>query len=187
MSAPAASGTEGPPAAPAAGRGARAATASPDSLAAWVFAALVLACFAAFAITQHLKHTPTPVQRFEMPPWFEPSTAAGPHSVEHLSFRIASGDQVTVAIVNSSEDVVATLLRDRPLARYTQLSFQWDGRRGPTTPPAPAAGTPHDRLMPVDRGRLAAPGEYRLRVTLRRQNRTVLSPRSFELRRNGSA
>jgi hypothetical protein len=147
-----------------------------------VFAALVVACFAAFAITQHLKHAPTPVQRFEMPPWFEPSAAGGPHSVEHLSFRIASSDAVTVAIVNSSEDVVATLLRNRPLARYTQLSFQWDGRRGPTTPPAPAAGTPHDRLMPVDHGPPAPSGEYRVRVTLRRQNRTVLSPRSFTLR-----
>jgi hypothetical protein len=181
------SGAEEPLAAPGTGHGARVATGSPDPLAAWVFAALVLACFAAFAITQHLKHTPTPVQRFEMPPWFEPSAAGGPHSVEHLSFRIASSDEVTVAIVNSSEDVVATLLRDRPLARYTQLSFQWDGRRSPTTVPVPAAGTPHDRLVPIDRGPLAPPGEYRVRVTLLHQHLTRLSPRSFELRRNGSA
>jgi hypothetical protein len=154
-------------------------------LAGAVFAALVVACFAAFAITQHLKHTPSAVQRFLGDPWFEPAAAggvSGPHSVEDLSFRIAKSDDVTVEVIDSSGNVVATLLHDRPLARYTQLSFQWDGRRGPTTPPPPASGTPHDRLMPVDRGPLAAHGEYRVRVHLLHQNRTVPSPRSFELR-----
>jgi hypothetical protein len=151
-------------------------------LARAVFAALVLACFAAFAITQHLKHTPSAVQVFMGDPWFEPSAPAGPRPVEHLSFRIAKSDDVTVAIVDSSDDVVATLLRNRPLARYTQLSFQWDGRHGPTTTPPPASGTPQDRLVPVDRGPLAARGEYRVRVHLLHQNRTVPSPKSFELR-----
>jgi len=157
-------------------------------LATVVFAVLVLACFAAFAITQHLKHTPTPVQDFKMPSWFEPRAAGvvggagGVHAVEHLSFRIAASDDVTVAIVDSSGNVVATLLRDRPLARYTQLSLQWDGRRGPTTPPPPARGTSHDRLAPVDHGPVAARGEYRVRVTLLHQNLSRLSPRSFELR-----
>jgi hypothetical protein len=157
-----------------------------------VFALLVLACFAAFAITQHLKHTPTAVQRFLMPHWFEPYGRAGGgggyglHAVEHLSFRIAKSDDVTVAIVDSQGNTVATLIRDRPLGRYRQLSFQWDGRRGPTTPSAPAAGTPHDRLQPIDHGQLAPPGEYRVQVTLRYQHLTRLSP-SFELRRGGHA
>jgi hypothetical protein len=160
---------------------------------ATVFTLLVLACFAAFAITQHLKHTPTAVQRFLMPDWFEPygrvggGEGYGPHAVEHLSFRIAKSDDVTVAIVDSQGNVVVTLLRNRPLARYHQLSFQWDGRRGPTTAPAPAAGTPHDRLVPIDHGPLAPPGEYRVRVTLLHQHLTRLAPRSFELRRNGRA
>ena len=148
-----------------------------------MFAALVVACFAAFAITQHLKHTPSAVQSFKGPHWFEPSGAAGEiHSIEDLSFRIAKSDDVTVEIVDSSGNVVATLLHDRPLNRYTTLSFQWDGRRGPTTPPAPASGTPHDRLMPIDRGPLAPHGEYRVRVHLLHQNRIVPSPESFELR-----
>jgi hypothetical protein len=151
-------------------------------LAKAVFAALVVACFAAFLITQHLKHTPSDVQMFMRNPWFEPSVPDGPHPVEHLSFRIAKSDDVTVEIVDSSGNVVATLLRDRPLARYTQLSLQWDGRRGPTTPPAPASGTPHDRLKPVDHGPLAGHGEYRVRVHLLHQNRTVPAPLSFELR-----
>ncbi len=151
-----------------------------DPLAAWVFAALVVACFAAFAITQHLKHTPTAVQDFKMTPHFYPY-AAGGRRVEHLSFRIAKADDVTVTIVDSSERAVATLLLDRPLARYRQLSLQWDGHRGPTTTPAPASGTPHDPLIPVGHGPLAPAGEYRMRVSLGRQKRTVLSPRSFTL------
>lgn len=151
-----------------------------SQLAKVVFAGLVLACFAAFAITQHLKHTPTVVQNFKMTGHFYP-LSAGIHRVEHISFRIAQADEVTVAILDSSGNEVATLLRDRPLARYHQLSFEWDGRRGPTTPPAPAAGTPHDPLVPVDRGSLAPPGEYSVRVTLRHQNRAVRSTRTFIL------
>jgi hypothetical protein len=151
-------------------------------LAKVVFAMLVLACFAAFAITQHLKHTPTAVQRFEMTPYLRPG-AGGRRGVEHLSFRIAQADAVTVAIVDSSGREVATLLREYPLARYHQLSFVWDGRRGPTTPPAPAAGTHYHPLVPIDHGPPAPAGEYRVSVSLRSLHRAaVLSPRSFELR-----
>ncbi len=146
-----------------------------------VFAALVVACFAAFAITQHLKHTPSAVQNFRGPHSFDPH-AGGVHAVEDLSFRIAKSDDVTVEIIDPSGNVMATLLHNRPLHSYTTLSYQWDGRRGPTTPPAPAAGTPHDRLMPIDHGSLAPRGEYRVRVHLLQQDRTVPAPESFELR-----
>jgi hypothetical protein len=149
-------------------------------LAGGVFAALVLASFAAFAITQHLKHTPTAVQNFKMTGHFAPA-AGGRHALEHLSFRIAHSDEVTVAIEDSSGNVLATLLRDRPLARYTQLSLVWDGRRGPTGV-AHGAGTPRDPLQAKDHGQLASAGEYRVRVSLREQHRTVQSPRSFILR-----
>lgn len=153
---------------------------APEPLAKFVFGALVVACFAAFAITQHLKHTPTVVQNFKRTPFFFPD-ARGARRYEHLSFRISHADEVTVTVLDSGEREVATLLRDYPLARYTQLSLQWDGRRGPTTPPRPAAGTPHDPLVPRDHGSLAPAGEYHLRVSLRRQNRSVLSPHGFTL------
>jgi hypothetical protein len=152
-----------------------------ESLAKVVFAALVLASFAAFAVTQRLKHTPTVVQRFEHSPYVVPG-APGRHGVEPLSFRIADGDEVTVEILDAGGATVATLLRDRPLARYRQLSLVWDGRRAPTRAPAPAAGTPRDPLVPVGRGPVAPRGEYRVRVTLARQRRSVISPWSFQLR-----
>jgi hypothetical protein len=152
---------------------------SVDPLAAVVFAALVLASFAAFAVTQHLKHTPTVVQNFHMTGHFSPA-AGGRHALEHISFRIAHSDDVTVAIEDSSGDVVATLLRKRPLARYTQLSLVWDGHHGPTSQPS-GAGTPRDPLFPRDHGALAGAGEYRVRVSLAMQNRTIRSPRTFVL------
>ena len=40
-------------------------TQNAQKLARVVFAVLVVACFVAFALTQRLKHTPTPVQNFE--------------------------------------------------------------------------------------------------------------------------
>jgi hypothetical protein len=164
----------------AAAGGADAADAGARTLAAWVFAALVLASFAAFALTQHLKHTPTAVQRFEMTPYLFPY-AKGARAVEHLSFRIAHADRVTVAVIDANGNVVATLLHERPLAGYRQLSLVWDGHRGPTTPPSPAAGTSRDPLVPVDHGPLAPAGEYSLRVSLRSRPRPVRSPRNFTL------
>jgi hypothetical protein len=151
---------------------------SAQQLARVVFAVLVLGCFGAFVLTQRLKHTPTPVQNFEMTTAFRPTRtpaaacrgrvptrlvgASG--RVEYLSFKIADADAVTVAIVNSADDYVATIVRDLPVERYKQLSLCWNGLRGPE-----------------QRGALAPPGEYRLRVSLRRQQLTKYSTRGFEL------
>lgn len=128
-----------------------------------VFAALVLASLGAFFVTQRLKHTPTAVQHFMMTPYFQPGHGSH-HPLERVSFRIKESDEVTVTIIDGAGDGVATLVHDLPLRRYTQLSLHWDGRRRP------------------HRGRVAPRGEYRVRVSLRRQHRSVLSPRSFTLR-----
>jgi hypothetical protein len=146
-----------------------------------VFALLVLACFVAFFLTQHLKHTPTAVQLFKLTPRFSP-TPAGRLKQERISFRLAHADDATVTIVDASGATVATLLRDHPVTRYKQLSLRWTGRRGTAHGYALVAG-PNGRaaLAPKLAGPLAAAGEYRVRVTLRAQHRTVLSPRSFTL------
>jgi hypothetical protein len=131
-----------------------------DPLARAVFALLVLGCFAAFFVTQRLKHTPTAVQRFQLTPVFSP-TPTGHIKEELISFKLAKGDEVTVTIVDSAENTVATLVRDRPVVRYKQFSLRWNG----------VTGT----------GRPASAGEYRVRVDLREQHRSVFSPRSFTL------
>jgi hypothetical protein len=155
---------------------------SAERLARAVFALLVVASFAAFGITQRLKHTPTAVQNFEMDTSFaptrEPAAACrgrvptaqvnATKRIEYLSFKPAEADAVTVAIVDSAGDEVATIVRGLPVERYKQVSLCWNGHHGPR-----------------QRGALAVPGEYRLRVHLRRQNQTKYSTNSFTLERAG--
>jgi hypothetical protein len=142
-----------------------------------VFAALVLASFAAFFITQRLKHTPTVVQRFELIPFFSP-TPSGHHKQERISFKIKRADEVTVSIIDAAGDEVATLARDRPLARYQQLSLLWNGREGLNTP---ASRAPGPLVQSFNHGALAPAGEYHVRVSLHHQDRTVESPKGFKL------
>jgi hypothetical protein len=146
-----------------------------------VFALLVAGCFAAFFLTQRLKHTPTAVQLFKLTPFFSP-TPAGHLKQERISFRVARDDEVTVTIVNSAGADVATLVRDLPVAHYKQLSLRWTGRLGRAHGYVLIAG-PSGRaaLQPKFAGRIAPAGVYRVRVSLRRQHRSVLSPRSFTL------
>ena len=98
-------------------------------MASAIFAALVAACFAAFFVTQRLKHTPTLVQRFELTPSFSP-THRGQLKLEAISFKLSHAERATVTIVDSAGNDVATLVRDRPLERYKQFSLRWTGRLG---------------------------------------------------------
>jgi hypothetical protein len=146
-----------------------------------VFALLVAACFAAFFVTQRLKHTPTLVQRFELTPLFSP-TPSGHVKLEAISFKLSHTEAVTVTIVDATGSDVATLVRDYPLTRYKQFSLRWNGRLGVAHGYA-FIGTASGRsvLLPSNRGRLAPAGEYRVRVSLRAQRHTLFSPRSFTL------
>jgi hypothetical protein len=153
-----------------------------ERLAFAVFAALVVASFAAFFVTQRLKHTPTAVQRFQHSPAFSPHSPDPAHRRERISFKLAHDDAVTVAVIDSSGEVVATLVRDHELARYKQFSLRWNGHRGNTRRYEQLVSpTGHRTLVALSPGRLAPPGEYRVRITLRRQGREVLSPWTFRL------
>ncbi len=152
-----------------------------DPLARGVFALLVVACLAAFLITQRLKHTPTAVQDFKLAGAFSPY-AAGQEKLESISFKLANADEVTVTIIDVSGNTVATLLRDYPAPRYKQFSLRWNGRRG-TARRYGHLLTPDGRsiLVSENEGRIAPAGEYRVQVKLRHRSVPVLSPRSFTL------
>lgn len=154
-----------------------------ERLAAIVFAVLVVGSFAAFAITQHLKHTPPVVGNFEMDAGFQPVHKPAARCrrrvprrlvnsstrVEYVSFKPAQASLVTVAVVNAAGGEEATLVRNLPVERYKQVSLCWNGQRG---------GREHSGLAP--------PGEYRLRVSLASGGHSpVYSPRSFALRAAG--
>jgi hypothetical protein len=150
-------------------------------MATVVFALLVAACFFAFFLTQRLKHRPTAVQRFQLTSNFSP-TPSGRHKQEQISFKLAHGERVTVAIIDEHGNVVATLLHDYPVARYKQFSLRWNGRRGTAHRHVIArTADGHVYVVPLNRGRLAPAGEYRVRLTLSGQPNPVLSPRSFTL------
>ncbi len=167
-------------AAPTAGSAARVRRTGPaDPLAGVVFALLAVACFGALFLTQRLKHTPTVVQEIRLAPAFAPAAAAG-GPTEALSFQIAHDDHVTVTVINGSGDVVATLIAGHFQHRYRHLHLYWNGHVGPC--PAPAGLTCASTMT----GALAAPGSYRLRITLARQRRTVNSPNAFRLLAPGS-
>jgi hypothetical protein len=151
-----------------------------EGLARIVFALLVLACLVAFFLTQHLKHTPTAVQRFELTPFFSP-TPSGHVKEARISFKLSRADDATVTIVSSSGATVATLLRDYPIARYKQLSLRWNGRRGPARGYR-RARSPHGLaiLIPLNEGKRAPAGEYRVHLALSHHG-TVLSPQNLTL------
>jgi len=160
----------------------RARTAAPgsDPVARLVFAALVIACFAAFALTQRLKHSPTAVQEFDITPYFSPYPS-GRFKQARISFKLAQANDVTVTVINSSGDTVATLVRNHPLARYKQLSLRWNGHRGTArrynTLRSPAGLIV---LVPENTGAIAPAGEYRVRIALRHHG-PVLSTLSLTL------
>jgi hypothetical protein len=169
-------------AAPDDGRvGARASAPGGEPLARIVFAALVVACFAAFLITQRLKHTPTAVHSYMLAYAFSPYPAGQPN-LEAIAFELAHTEPVTVTIVDADGNTVATLVRNYPLLRYKQFSLRWNGRRG-TARGYGHLVTPAGRriLVPRTAGRIAPPGEYRVGVSLRDRGQQVLLPRSFAL------
>jgi hypothetical protein len=159
---------EGPPSAPPdasgpAGPGERPGS---DPFARVVFALLVLACFAAFLITQRLKHTPTAVQDFDLTPFFSPYPSGHLKSAA-ISFKLAHAEAVTVTVIDAAGDTVATLVHGRPVARYKVFSLVWNGHRGVARRYL-LTHTPHGLaiVVPVTEGALAPAGEYRVRIAL---------------------
>jgi hypothetical protein len=151
-----------------------------DPLAPVVFAVLVLACFAAFLITQRLKHTPTAVHRYKLAIAFSPYPA-GHTKLEAISFELANAEAVTVTIIDSAGNTVATLVHNFPAPRYKDVSLRWNGRRGGARRFGHLV-SPGGRsiLVPETAGRIAPPGEYRVSI-LRQNGQRVLLPRSFSL------
>jgi hypothetical protein len=154
---------------------------SSERLARGVFALLVIACFAALLATQRLKHTPPLVASYKLTRVVAPASS-GESKEERIAFKLSKADAVTVGIASSSEKVVATLVRDLAVGRYKTVSLRWNGHTG-TANGYGVLRRPdgYTTLLPVNRGRVAAPGEYTVRLSLRREDRSVPLPRTFKL------
>ena len=127
------------------------------SLAAVVFALLVLATVAAFAWSQRLKRDPLVLDRVTF------GTAASRSFTPNgdcrfdrirIRFRVTKSDRADVQIVKPGGRLIVTLARDTHLERYHFFTFYWDGRKR------------NDGI--------AAPGRYKLRVKLLGQERTLV-------------
>jgi hypothetical protein len=130
----------------------------PASLApTLVFALLAVASVGAFFITTRLKRSTPVVQKLDFGRYLSPN-GDGRRDAVRIRFRTKREDEVTVAIVGSDGEEVRLLARDRRLHAGPH-SFRWTGRL--------AGGIP------------APDGEYRVRVGLRRQARSITSPRKL--------
>jgi len=146
----------------------------PASLAAVVFALLVLATLAAFAWSQRLKRdplvldrvsfraVPLPEARGQAPRGFTPNGDCR-FDRERIRFRVTVSDHADVQVVKPGGELVVTLARDAYLKRYHFFTFYWDGR------------TRNDGIAP--------PGRYKLRVKLLGEDRTLVPGRVMRLHR----
>jgi hypothetical protein len=122
-----------------------------------LFALLVLATVGAFFLTTRLKRSTPVVQGLTFGRYLSPN-GDGRKDVALIRFRTKRSDEVTVSIVNSEGEELRVLARDRQLNAGPHR-FRWNGR--------------------LPGGGIAADGEYRVKVGLRRQRRSVTSPRKL--------
>ncbi len=124
----------------------------PAAVPVLVFAALVVATFAAFFVTTRLKRAAPVVEQVTFRRSFSPN-GDGRFDVALFSFRLRRSDDVTVSVVTRDGDEVLTLAEDVPLVRGRRHRFRWDGHN--------AAGrvAPDGEYSPA--GRAAPPGPHR--------------------------
>lgn len=130
-----------------------------SGLARVVFLALVLATFGAFFAAQRLKGAP-PVVGLKGQRWLSPN-GDGRKDTAELQLRLREKDVITADLVDASGDPVRRVATERTVTPGRPLRLSWDGK--------------------TDAGTTAPDGLYRVRVSLVRQGRSVISPRLITL------
>lgn len=121
--------------------------------------ALLAATATAFALTEGLKLEPSPILGTEVDKVFSP--VCGCESAQaRISFRLRDADVLDVALVDSGGTVVARPVEGERFDRG-RVVIRWDGL-GPSGEPLPE-------------------GEYRPRVHLRQERRTIVLPNPIEI------
>ncbi|MDQ3768903.1 MAG: hypothetical protein M3370_05410 [Actinomycetota bacterium] len=123
------------------------------------FALLVVATFGAFFVAQRLKATPSLVLEARARPVFSPNQD-GRKDRARWSFMLKRDDQMSVRVVDDDGDEVRTLADGQKTDAYDRQRFDWDGT--------------------TDEGAMAPDGTYRLRLSLRRQGRSITIARAVE-------
>jgi hypothetical protein len=122
-------------------------------------ALLVLSTGIAFAVTEHLKLEKAPITKTEVTRRFSPTCDCSTDRAS-IGFSLRLSGRITISILDSDDHVIRTLLDDvyEPAGR---LRVTWNGRNGSS---------------------LVAPdGEYRVRVHLPAERRTIRLPNVIHL------
>jgi hypothetical protein len=122
-----------------------------------VFILLVGATVAAFFTAQRLKGEPAVAKVRSLAHVFSPN---GDHfkDVNRFYVELRERAEVSVDVVDASDDAVRRLADDATVSPQKPLQLRWDGR--------------------TEAGKIVPDGRYRVRVTLRRQGRSVTVPRT---------
>jgi hypothetical protein len=111
-----------------------------------------LATLCAILVIQRVKDAPALVRRVTVTPLFSPN-GDGYRDVVKIRFVLGRPDDVTAVVVDGAGRTVRRLAVGRRAPAGRRVRLQWDGRTA--------------------RGTVAAPGTYRVRLTLRRRGRTL--------------
>lgn len=125
-----------------------------------VFVLLVAATFAAFFVAQRLKSTPQVAVVEQLTRRFSPNDD-GRRDVSRIAVRVRKDDDVTIAIVDESDNEVRRLAEAVSAVAREPVRVGWDGR--------------------TEEGGRAPEGVYRVRVGLRRAGRAVTVGPSLRL------
>jgi hypothetical protein len=123
-----------------------------------VFAALVVATIGAFFLAQRVKSTPATLARFSVLPVCSPNQDSRLDGCR-AAFLLRKAEDVSVSVIDADGEEVAEVLSDMPVGRYKGVRVLWRGE--------------------TDEGGRAPHGRYRFRLTLRRQGRSIVLPKSF--------
>ena len=127
------------------------------TLARAVFVLLVGATFAAFFAAQRIKGEPAVAKVVGLTRVFSPN-GDGTKEVNRFEVELRERSEISVDVVDSNGDAVRRLAEEATVGPDAPLELAWDGR--------------------TDAGARVPDGRYRVRVTLRREGRSVVVPRT---------
>ena len=122
-------------------------------------AALLVATAAAFAYTERLKLTPSPIRGTRVDKVFSPVCECETDNAR-ITFRLRRHDRLTITVVDHNRRVVRTLVSGRDQRAGRVVAF-WDGQD--------------------DAGEVVPDGAYRPRVKLALNRRTIILPNPIEV------
>ena len=131
-------------------------------LAQVVFALLVIATGGAFFLAQKLKTADPVLLSFRLKSEAISPNGDGRFERQRITFRLKRSELIDVAVVDERGDSVRELASGVQLPAYRTIApLSWDGRS--------------------EDGKVAPDGRYRIRVTLRREGRSIVVPQSFRV------